>query len=246
MLKPLFAALAIALGTATAAAGEAAPAAGPDLTRLSAVLDGRKPDAVNPTPVPGLYEVILGARVLYVSADGRYVLRGDLVDIDKGENLTEARSGQLRVRAIAAVPESDMIVFAPPGPVQAKHTVTVFTDIDCGYCRKLHSEIDNYLRAGIRVRYLAYPRSGLRGESYDKAVSVWCAEDPKAAITSAKKGQAVAKASCPDNPVAKEYELGNQVGVQGTPTIVLENGDLVPGYVPAARLVMMLDHPELR
>lgn len=241
MLKSLLAAAVLALGTTGAFADDAAT--GPDLARLSAALDGRKPDAVNPTPVPGLYEVILGARVLYVSADGRFVLRGDLVDIEKGENLTETRSGQLRVQAIAAVPESDMIVFAPPGPMQAKHTITVFTDIDCGYCRKLHAEIDNYLRAGIRVRYLAYPRSGLQGESYEKAVSVWCAEDRKAAITGAKRGQPVAKASCA-NPVAKEFELGNQVGVQGTPTIVLENGELVPGYVPAGRLVMMLDHPE--
>lgn len=244
MLKPLLAvATALAL-TATAAHADEA-VAGPDLTRLSAVLDGRKPDAVNPTPIPGLYEVVLGARVIYVSADGRYAIRGDIVDIVQGDNLTEARSGQLRVQAIAAVPESEMIVFAPPGPAQAKHTVTVFTDVDCGYCRKLHSEIGNYLRAGIRVRYLAYPRSGLSGESYEKAVSVWCADDRKAAITSAKQGQPLAKASCA-NPVAKEFELGNQVGVQGTPTIVLENGDIVPGYVPAARLAQLLEHPEQR
>ncbi len=230
MRKPILAALALAVG--------AAAAAEPDLSRLEPLLRGAKPDSVRQTPVPGLYEVVIGTQIVYLSGDGRYVLRGDLLDLEHASNLTQAREGGLRKAAIDAVPANEMIVFAPMG--QPKHTVTIFTDIDCGYCRKLHGEITNYNRAGIEVRYLAYPRTGPAGESYDKAVSVWCAQDRKSALTQAKLGKPVPAASC-DNPVAKHYELGNRLGVQGTPSIVLESGEMVPGYVPAAELAQMLE-----
>jgi thiol:disulfide interchange protein DsbC len=142
-----------------------------------------------------------------------------------------------RRKAIEGVGEENMIVFSPQDP---KHTVTVFTDIDCGYCRKLHREIDSYENAGIKVRYLLFPRSGVDSPSYDKAVSVWCSEDRAKALTEAKQGKAVDKKEC-DNPVREDIELGHSLGVTGTPTIVLENGRVVPGYVPAASLKRMLD-----
>ncbi|TCO80213.1 thiol:disulfide interchange protein DsbC [Plasticicumulans lactativorans] len=230
----------LTLGVAAAVAAEGPR---PDLGRLQAVLDGHKPDSVSPGPLPGLFEVVVGGRVLYLSADGRYVVRGDVIDLAKGVNLTEERGNALRLAALATVPESEMVIFAPSGPV--RHTVTVFTDIDCGYCRKLHSEIEAYNRYGIRVRYLAYPRTGLDGESYHKFVSVWCSADRKDALTRAKRGEELPAADCP-SPIAAQYELGNRLGVQGTPAMVLETGEMVPGYVPAARLAMMLDAPPAR
>jgi len=116
----------------------------------------------------------------------------------------------------------------------------VFTDIDCGYCRKLHGEIDQFNAKGITVRYLAFPRSGIGAPSYNKAVSVWCDKDPQAAMTRAKNGETLPKADC-DNPVKEQYELGQLIGVQGTPAIIMEDGALLPGYVPAAKLAAALD-----
>ncbi|PWV59288.1 DsbC family protein [Plasticicumulans acidivorans] len=237
MLKPLLAGLALALATPLYAADQPAQ---PDMARLNALLQGNKPDSVQPSSIPGLYEVVIGSQLFYLSADGRFAMRGDIIDLDTQQNLTEARSNGLRAKVVNAVPESDMIVYTPEG--KTRHTITVFTDIDCPYCSKLHSEMDRYLRAGIKVRYLAYPRSGLAGESYRKAVNVWCAADRKTAMTQAKAGQKLPAANC-DNPVAREFNLGNQIGVQGTPAIVLESGEMVPGYVPAEKLAQLLDAP---
>jgi len=133
--------------------------------------------------------------------------------------------------------EENMIIFPAKN---SKHTISVFTDIDCGYCRKLHNEIDQYNAKGITVRYLAFPRAGIGSPSYDKAVSVWCEKDRQAAMTRSKSGETLPKASC-KNPVAEEYELGQLLGVNGTPALVLDNGSLLPGYVPANRLVRVLN-----
>jgi thiol:disulfide interchange protein DsbC len=135
-----------------------------------------------------------------------------------------------------------MVVFPPAGPT--KHTVTVFTDIDCGYCRKLHQEIADYNQQGIKVRYLMYPRAGVGSESYNKAVWVWCADDRQDAITRAKRGEEIPHKTCA-NPVKEQFELGQTLGVRGTPSIILENGQMVPGYVPAAQLAQMLDENRL-
>jgi thiol:disulfide interchange protein DsbC len=130
-----------------------------------------------------------------------------------------------------------MVIFAPE---EYDHTITVFTDIDCGYCRKLHNEIDAFMAEGIRVRYLFYPRAGLGSPSYQKAVSVWCADDRKQALTDAKAGEPLPEKSC-ENPVADHMALGEAMGVTGTPAILLENGQLVPGYVPAKRMAAILN-----
>jgi thiol:disulfide interchange protein DsbC len=209
----------------------------PDLTKLQAALNGEKPDSVVPSAIPGLFEVVLGGQVLYVSEDGRFVLQGDILDLGSRANLTENRRGELRGKAIDAVGEKDMVVFAPEGP--AKYTVTVFTDIDCGYCRKMHSQMAAYNKEGIKIRYLLFPREGLGSESFNKAVSVLCADNRQEAMTKAKRGEAIETRSC-DNPVQAQYELGQKIGVRGTPSMILEDGEMLPGYVPPTQLAQML------
>jgi thiol:disulfide interchange protein DsbC len=171
-----------------------------------------------------------------MSADGRYMLQGELVDVEKRVSLTEPRRRQVTRTVIDTLGEDKMIVFKPE---KVKHVVTVFTDIDCGYCRKLHNEMDQYLEAGIEVRYMMFPRAGAGSESYKKAVAVWCAEDRNGAMTDAKNGKAIEMKSC-DNPIDQHMDLVRQLGARGTPFIVLEDGSTQPGYVPAKRLSNLL------
>ncbi|MCA8967274.1 MAG: DsbC family protein, partial [Planctomycetes bacterium] len=201
------------------------------------LLQGMPADSIAPSQVPGLYEVVVGPHVVYVSADGKYMLRGDVIDLESRDNVTETRRRGARAEAVAKVSEDDMIVF---GPKDAKHTVTVFTDIDCGYCRKLHSEIAKYNELGIRVRYLFFPRTGPDTESWDKAVAVWCSPNRNDALTRAKRGEAIKLAKCGTTPVDHDYELGQEIGLRGTPAILLANGDMLPGYVPPATLAKRL------
>jgi thiol:disulfide interchange protein DsbC len=195
-----------------------------------------KVDAIKPSEVKGLYEVSVGSNVFYVSDDGKYLLEGHLIDIAARKDLTEGRANDAHVNAINKLGVDKMIVFKPK---TSKYTVSIFTDIDCGYCRKLHSEIDSYLAEGITVQYLFFPRSGKNTESYKKAISVWCADDRKAALTAAKKGEAVKEKTC-DNPVDEHMKLAAEFEVNGTPTIVSEKGQVYPGYLPAKQLAEML------
>lgn len=204
---------------------------------VRASLSEARPDRVRPSPVEGLYEVVIGPHVFYVSADGRHMLQGDLVDMASGRNLTQPEREAALRSAIEGVGEDNMLIFSPDEP---RHTITVFTDIDCGYCRKLHSEMVGYHAKGIRVRYLMFPRSGVNSPSYDKAVSVWCSEDRNDSLTRAKDGKDPAPKTC-ENPVQAHMALGQSIGVRGTPSIVLEDGRVVPGYVPADRLAAMLE-----
>ena len=194
-------------------------------------------DSINKTPVSGVYEVVLGAEVIYVSGDGRYMIQGRMIDLKNRKDLTEPRRAASRKEAVNKVGEDKMVIFAP---AKYDHTVTVFTDIDCGYCRKLHREIADYGAEGIRVRYVFYPRAGKNSESYKDAVAVWCSDDRKRAMTAAKSGTKLEAKSC-TNPVKEHMALGESLGISGTPAIVLENGDMVPGYVPAKRLAALLD-----
>jgi len=206
---------------------------------IAAKVPGAKVEDIHASPVAGLYEVSLGAYVVYVSADGRYLFDGDLYDVESRRNVTEERRMAARATALAAADESEMIVFSPAA---VKHTVTVFTDIDCGYCRKLHSEIGKLNALGIEVRYLAYPRSGPDTPSWDKAEAVWCSKDRRDAITRAKNGQNVARpADCNDAAIAKQHALGEEMGVRGTPAIISAGGDYLGGYVPPAKLAEYLD-----
>jgi thiol:disulfide interchange protein DsbC len=195
------------------------------------------PDQINPTPIDGISEVLVGPSVLYITNDGKYLFQGSLIDMATRTNLSEERRKDVRIAAINDFGEDRMIIFPAEKP---RHTITVFTDIDCGYCRKLHNEIDKYNDKGITVRYLMFPRSGPNSPSYDKAVSVWCEKDRRQALTDAKAGKALPKASC-ENPIKEEYELGSMIGIRGTPAIILEDGEMLPGYIPADRLAKALN-----
>ena len=204
---------------------------------LGSVFPGVTPTEINPSPMAGVSEVLIGPRLFYVSNDGKYMLQGSLIDLATRTDISEERRNGIRLAAINDLGEENMIVFPAR---DARHTITVFTDIDCGYCRKLHGEIAQYNDQGITVRYLAFPRSGVGSASYNKAVSVWCEKDKQAAMTRSKSGETLPKADC-DNPVKEEYELGQMIGVSGTPAIILEDGSMLPGYIPAARLAKVLD-----
>ncbi|CAK0761387.1 thiol:disulfide interchange protein DsbC [Gammaproteobacteria bacterium] len=195
-------------------------------------------NTVTPSPIPGIYEVVMGPSIAYFSADGRYMLIGDLVDTKGYKNLTAPRRNESRISAINALSEDEMFIFAPEK--EAKHTITVFTDIDCGYCRKLHRDIKSYNDNGIKVRYLLFPRAGKDSVSYEKAVSAWCAKDRNAALTRAKNGEELERKDCP-NPVKRHMALGELLGVTGTPTIITDTGEILPGYVPAAPLAKLLN-----
>jgi thiol:disulfide interchange protein DsbC len=190
---------------------------------------GARPEELRATDVPGIYELTRGADVVYVTADGKYAFTGDLVALGSDKNLTEQRRRELRVKAIGAFPENEMVIFGPKDP---KYTVTVFTDVDCPYCRKLHSQIAAYNHLGIRVRYLLYPRTGPNTVAWTKAEQVWCSSDHAAALTRAKLGEELKTKPCADNPVARSYALGQEFALEGTPAIIMPDGEMLPGYVP--------------
>jgi len=192
-------------------------------------------EAIAESPMPGVYQVELtGGRQLYTSADGQFLLQGYLFQVKNGQpvNLTEAAESRGVVKLLDAIPAAEMVVFAPKQP---KTHITVFTDTDCGYCQKLHSEVPELNRLGVEVRYLAFPRQGLESAAAKELSNVWCAKDQQAAMDRAKTRQSVADAQC-DSPVAKQYALGQMIGVSGTPAIVLANGKIIPGYQPAPQL----------
>jgi thiol:disulfide interchange protein DsbC len=198
-----------------------------------------KLEDIKPSPIPGLFSIVIGGDSAYVTADGKYLITGDLYDIDAKVNLTETGRNSIRKAAIAKLDERDMIVFAPQGT--AKYTINVFTDVECGYCRKLHSEIDQLNKLGVRVRYMAYPRSGPGTDDWAKMESVWCSKDRKAAITQAKLHDDVKMQKCGGTPVAKQYKLGEEFGVRGTPAIFTADGDYLSGYLPPNDMVKQLE-----
>lgn len=199
---------------------------------ISKLFKNVNPENIVPSPIPGLYQVAMPPRFFYASADGRYVVDGDLIDMTTKENISQGSRNSSVAAAINAMGEDSMIIF---GNDTLKHTVTVFTDIDCGYCRKLHNEVKKYNELGIRVRYMSYPRAGIGSGAFKKAEAVWCSKDKAKAMTQSKNGMNVKSEKC-DNPVAQHYALGNMIGIRGTPAIVLEDGTVVPGYIPASRL----------
>ena len=205
-----------------------------DMERILESFPEFSSDEIRPSPMPGIYEISLGSRMAYISADGKYLIQGDLFDTTTEENLTEKRRMAARMTSLDNVSESSMIIFEPQ---QATHTITVFTDIDCGYCRKLHRQIDDYNAKGIRVRYMSFPRSGPETVGWYKAEKVWCAEDRNTAMTTAKSDGAVDGGDCETTPVADHYALGRTFGIQGTPAIITDSGELIPGYVSPSELM---------
>jgi thiol:disulfide interchange protein DsbC len=222
--------------------GQVAPpggqAADPRAALLKRLPAGSKLEDLRPSPIPGIYELAQGADISYLTADGKYFIDGNLYDMDSRENLTEVVRARARLAMISAVPESQMVIFAPKNPL---YTITVFTDVDCGYCRKLHSEIAELNRLGVRVRYLFYPRTGPNTDSWKKAEVVWCSPNRNEALTRAKSGAPLDMSkTCDATPVAREYALGQSIGVRGTPAIVTERGDYIAGYMPPRELVQQL------
>jgi thiol:disulfide interchange protein DsbC len=196
------------------------------------------PDRVGPAPMPGFQQAIVGGRVVYFSDDGRYMLQGMLFDIQEKKDLTQIGLSGLRHDELAKVPLSDRIVFAPVGP--RKHTIAVFTDIECGFCRKMHSEMGDYNKLGIAIEYLAFPRAGLTSADALAMESVWCSADRRKALTDAKNGLTVPPKRC-TNPVAAQYRVGQRIGLEGTPMAINEDGIALPGYLPPAKMLEALD-----
>jgi thiol:disulfide interchange protein DsbC len=213
-------------------------------TRMTQLFPEDTVTAISPSPVAGIYEVMLGASLFYITGDGRHVLRGDLIDLDTRQNLSNVRRAEARKQVFAGLDENDVIEFAPDdGKTRAK--LFVFTDIDCGYCRKLHQEVPELNAAGIAIDYLAFPRSGLTGESFDKISAVWCSDDRRKALTAAKAGELVTAPSC-ENPVADQFAMGQAMGVGGTPAVYTRDGQELGGYIPAQRLIKMLAEGKLQ
>ncbi len=220
----------------------------PDAVTVTAKnLFGKKASKkIAPAPVTGLYEVIVGnGDVLYISQDGRHIIAGRVFEAKTGQNLTQVRKNELlkqenprRKKAMNAVDETEMVVFAPKG--ETKYTVNVFTDVDCHYCAKFHEERKKLNEGGVKVRYLAFPRAGVKSNTYKKMVSVWCAADRQQAMTDAKARLNVKLAKC-KNPVKDQLELGQSIGITGTPAMVLSDGELVPGYMSAENLISLLE-----
>lgn len=196
-----------------------------------------KPDLIAPSEVKGIYEVMIGTNIFYMSEDGKYIIQGKVIDLESRKDISEEKLAKARLKVIDKVGKDQMIEFIPK---ESKHKVTVFTDIDCGYCRKLHKEIDQYMGEGITIQYLFFPRAGKGSGSYKKAVSVWCSDDRNDALTRAKNGETPEEKEC-ENPVDGHMALGRELGVSGTPMIVTEQGTVFPGYMPAKKLSSALE-----
>jgi thiol:disulfide interchange protein DsbC len=200
-------------------------------------IPGITADAVTPSAAPGLYQVQKGQDFGYITGDGRFLIYGDMVDLKTGEQITERQRGDARMAVVKQFGPDQVIEFAPK---DAKYFVTVFTDVDCGFCRKLHSEMKSYNEAGIGIRYLFFPRTGPNTPSFQEAKAVWCSADRREALTQAKRGAHInASTNCP-NPVMQHYEAGEAIGVNATPTLILPDGEMVRGYVRAEPLAQRL------
>lgn len=264
MLKKLVLALAVGSFALVACAADNAPAAAPvaaptstavlgsgvDANALKLVQQsllrlapGVRVDVVNRAPIPGFYQVIASGQQVYVSTDGKYLMSGDLVDLGAKKSLNDAAWAAFRKAELAKLPASAHVSYAPAKP---KYHVTVFTDITCPYCKALHEHIAAYNKAGIAVDYLAWPRAGVTDPlgrptpSYQAMVSAWCAADPKAALTAAFDGHEPKPAKCA-NPVRAEFELGEKLGVSGTPAIFTPNGRMIGGYLTPEQLIKELE-----
>lgn len=185
--------------------------------------------SIKPSAIDGLYEVMIGTDIYYVSADGKYIVSGNLFEAKTQKNLTEAAKSKTYLEVVDKAGESGMIIFEPKK--KAKRTLTVFTDVDCPYCRKFHSEVPEHLKQGIRVRYVVFPLRGLGTETYKKSVSVWCSKNKQEALTTVKSGGSIPEKEC-KNPMAQNLALSRAMGITGTPTILTDEGVMYRGYVP--------------
>lgn len=206
--------------------------------KVASMFDGIGAEDVFASDVDGWYTVRKGAIIAYISGDGRYLLQGDMIDLEESKNLSEESRNDARVIMMSAVPPEDVITYTPE---TVRHTVSVFTDIDCTFCRRLHSQLDEYMEEGIEIRYFLYPRNGPTSASWVKAQNVWCAENRNEALTLAKLDQEFPMHECDSSIVNAHYAIGQDVGLRGTPAIVAEDGTLFSGYLPAKQLTEALE-----
>jgi thiol:disulfide interchange protein DsbC len=200
--------------------------------RLSTLVPDTSQVSIAETPMPGIMEVRVGSDIIYMSDDGRYLFQGRVIDLETQRDLTDAAMAGVRKERLSELDSSEFVTF---GDDDAEYEVLVFTDPDCGFCRRLHEKMDEYHEAGIRIHYLAFPRAGEGSQTYNNMVSVWCADDRQAAMDVAKTGGTPRAATCP-NPVLDQYRLGQSLGVTGTPSMMTFEGDIIPGYVPPEQL----------
>ena len=206
--------------------------------KVHAIFAAINPEDVNPSPIDGWYTIHKGSVVAYVSAGGRYLLQGDLIDLELDVNLSDAIRNDARRDLMSAIPDEEVITFSP---VEVKYSVSVFTDTGCTYCRRLHSQIDEYLAYGIEIRYLMYPRNGPGSPEWATAKEVWCASDRNGALTAAKTDRKFASSDCDASIVDHQYQLGQDIGLTGTPAIILDDGTLIGGFMPPDQLKARLD-----
>jgi thiol:disulfide interchange protein DsbC len=233
VMKNLLASTALVLMSVSVVAAESAV----DTLKnnLAEHVPGAKVSRIKETPIAGVYEVIVGSDIYYMDISARYIINGDLIDLATRTNFTEEAKTFNRKAKVAELGEKNMVVYTPK---IVDHTITVVTDIDCPYCRRLHSEIDEYMEGKVKVRYIFMP---LKGKSdFDTTVSVWCSEDRNLALDIAKAGGELEKATC-ENPIDLHLKISRELGVRGTPAIILEDGSMLPGYVPAKKLVAELN-----
>ncbi len=206
--------------------------------KISSMFDEIDPQHVGASGIDGWYKIQKGAIVAYVSTDGRYLMQGEMIDLDEQVNLTELARNDARRELLASLDDDAAIKFTPE---DVRYSVTVFTDIDCGYCRRLHAQIDEYLEKGIEVRYLLYPRNGPASRAWNTSEDVWCSSDRHGALTAAKLDNDFETGSCDASMVQEHYVLGQEVGLSGTPAILLDDGTLIGGYLTPAALEVRLN-----
>ena len=205
--------------------------------KMRTLVPNAKTIAVSESPIKGLLQVQINSDVVYVTQEGQYLVQGQIIDLETRDNITDQAKSGIRMALLTELNPDEQISFTPE---KADYDLLVFTDLDCGYCRKLHNQMSEYNEQGIAIHYLAFPRAGIGSASYDNYVSVWCADDQQAAMTLAKGGAEPEPKKCP-NPVVEQYNLGREIGVTGTPSMVMLDGTMIPGYVPPAQLRQRLE-----
>ncbi|WP_266160671.1 thioredoxin fold domain-containing protein [Dyella silvatica] len=237
---------ATATATPASASTAATTAAGPESVVRQALI-GLAPkvqiDSIKPSSIPGFYQVIASGQLVFVSNDGKYMINGAVVELSSKKDMTDAAWADFRKAELAKLPASQRIVFAPANP---KHTITVFTDVTCGFCRELHAHMADFNKAGVAIEYVAWPRQGVTSTSgkdtdtYTEMSSVWCAADRKAAFSAAIEGREPKPASCA-NPVKDQFNLGIRLGITGTPAIIAADGSMIGGYLTPDQLLKALE-----
>lgn len=237
-MASVFALLGAVLGSAAAIAESTLDEIG---ERITDRLPGFVVSSLMATEVQGLFEVVSDGRIYYIDESAEYLIDGSLIRLEDRLNVTDSRLGSIHMGLIEGVDEKTMLIYEP---VEAStRSITVFTDISCGYCRRLHAEIDTLLEEGIRIRYLMFPRGGIGSQGHKDLESVWCADDPQAAMTNAKAGGKIEAKSCP-NPIEEHVALAERLGLRGTPLIYTDSGEKIPGYREASVLAQMINNSE--